>query len=119
VNVPAKTRDLTVTSTTDSPFPPVVRFGAAIITPTVGEAIGGFRSRTRVAQTTLLGPVWIGIHLMMMGLALGPALLDHRDGVLVKLLDLSQKGHFRETGDTDSSVRGDTRHIPYRHARVP
>lgn len=73
VRMPTKTLDLMVTSTGTRPSPPVVRLSVARITMTVEGVIGGFRSRTGAAQTTLPGPVWIGTHptLVMTGLALG------------------------------------------------
>jgi hypothetical protein len=73
VRIPTKTLDLMVTSTGTRPSPPVVRLGVVGITMTVAGVIGGFRSRTRAAQTTSLGHVWIGIHLIlvMTDLALG------------------------------------------------
>lgn len=74
VNVPAKTPDLMASSMPDSLSLPVVRLSAATITGTAEGANGGFRYRTRVAQTTLLGDVWIGMHLKDPVLALPLAL---------------------------------------------
>lgn len=85
MNTPVKNLDLMVDSTPDSLFPPVVKLSAAGIIRTAGEANGGFRFRTRAGQTTLPGPVWIGIHpTLNLNLNLTLVLaLDKVDGVSV------------------------------------